>query len=182
MRLVAMGACDAIDRNRDRFERARAVGAVDEGRGFRAKVACGGAVIGHVRRGCGAVEPGDWGQFGTTDEIVHQGIGGIGGRGAVQNEAVYRGGWGGVHGEGEDVRRAGDRDDAIEGAEVGGECAIVECRSEDELGEPLGCMRRGVGEGGSEGGLDGGQLGKQLWGKGSGGTGHARVRGWAERE
>lgn len=55
---------------------------------------------------------------------------------------------GGDVGEGEDGGGAGDRDDAVESAEVGGEGAVVGFWTEEELGEALSCVGRGGGEGG----------------------------------
>lgn len=40
----------------------------------------------------------------------------------------------------EDVRAAGDRDDAVDSAQVGGQGAVVRVRTHDELSEALDCM------------------------------------------
>ena len=72
--------------------------------------------------------------------------------------------------EWEDGGWTGDGDDAVQGAEVGGQRFVVVGRVEEELRKALGGMGWGGGEAGTEGGLDGTEEGEEGWWEG--------VRGW----
>ena len=157
--VAGVGGVYTVHVHRDRFHRSSSIRSVNHACAFGPQVA-GGTVMCR-RRTPNNIRPWYLRQLGPANEILIRWIR-TRRRCAIEETAVRSSGRS-ERREREDGSRTGDRDDSVQGAEVGGQRSVVFRGVEEKLGKALGGVRWGGGKSRSECRLNGVEEGEEWW-------------------